>query len=226
MHGREVLDYLDSQHLEWEDLDATGRKASEILRVVGSDPARLGYLFDRVTNDQRLADMAEHHDRIDKIILYDHLERGIRIRLHIYPPRHFDGPHNHRWPFTAFVLSGSYTHRLFAADATMDETLNLLALKPMFIREEARAGTYTIGPRAVHSVVAGPNTVSLILRGPAESQRLAMTDLKTGRLRWKYGRERESKEERSDRVMRIHDFARLRRHLESLSLISESAGRT
>ena len=217
-HVDEVLTFLGSQRLDWSDLESTGRKAGEILRTIGFDHDCLRVLVDNVAADDRLLRLAEH-DRIDKLILYDNLSLGMRIRLHLYPPDHFDGPHNHRWPFTALVLSGCYVHKMFPTDLEMSETARMLALEPLFIRNETRGGSYTVSAKAVHSVIAAPNTVSLIMRGPAENGRLAMTDLETGRLRWKYGRDNESAEELKARAISLDRFTELRGRLQALSLI-------
>ena len=169
--------------------------------------------------DSTLFSMAEHFDRIDQIILYDDLSRGIRIRLHIYPPDHFDGPHNHRWSFASFILAGSYCHRIFRVDDGIDEEAPLLELQPSFVMQECAGVSYTLHHSVIHSVIALPGTVSLILRGPAEKERLMMTDLKTGKLRWKYGWEKETVEERNERAITAEYFAQLRQHLIRLDVI-------
>lgn len=216
----DILEHLDNiPRLDWADVEEAGRRARNILEEVASSKEHLRSLFENSLTDLRLFSMAEHFDRIDQIILYDDLSRGIRIRLHIYPPDHFDGPHNHRWSFTSFILAGSYCHRIFRIDERIDESTCMLDLQPLFIVQECAGVSYTLHHSVIHSVIALPDTVSLILRGPVEKDRLMMTDLKTGKMRWKYGWEKEMVEERKDRVITAEYFDQLRQHLIRLNVI-------
>ena len=216
----DILEHLDNiPGLDWGNFEEAAWRARDILEEAASSKGHLRLLFENSLTDSRLFAMAEHFDRIDLIILYDDLSRGMRIRLHIYPPDHFDGPHNHRWSFTSFILAGSYCHRIFRIDDEIDESTCMLDLQPSFIMQECAGVSYTLHHSVIHSVIALPDTVSLILRGPVEKDRLLMTDLKTGKMCWKYGWEKETVEERKDRAITAEYFDQLRQHLIRLNVI-------
>jgi hypothetical protein len=214
----ERLNHLDA--LDWRDLLEAGRSGIQLLKSITSNQDAFSTLVRNSREDPALFSMAEHFDRLDRLVLYDDLSRGLRIRLHIYPDNHRDGPHNHRWPFSALCLKGGYTHCIYPANLRVDEGTDMLSLRPAYVQFVGPGASYTLGPGLFHSVNAVPGTVSLILRGPATDDRLIMTDLSTGRMRWKHGVEEETAEELADRQISPTSYDLLLGQLVASGLIS------
>jgi hypothetical protein len=65
----------------------------------------------------------------------------------------------------------------------------------------------------IHSVVARPYTVTLIVRGPAVKDRFLVTDRHTGRAWWQYGAAREDPAEAARKRMSADQAQACRRRL-------------
>lgn len=167
MLGDRVFHRLaDMAQIDWTDLDSAGERAGSILELLGREPASLRALVLASGSDAYLRGMAETHS-IDRLVLYDALERGFRIRLHLYPAGHSDVPHDHRWSFASRILRGSYQHRIFSLEQTNSAATSRSNLRQVYRRTEVAGGGYVLDHRMIHTATAEPNTVSLMLRGPA-----------------------------------------------------------
>lgn len=186
--------------LDWNDLGAVELESTRLLDILDADRALLGAMVARIPSEQRLANLCEHYDILDKLVVHDD-ESGFRVRLHVFQPGYFDRPHNHRWTYTSRILRGSYRHFLFGADTDFREGIDVREMTPMMIRTEVPGSTYSLRHDMVHSVTAEAHAVSLIVRGPAVKDRFLVADRATNKVWWQYGAARESQAEASAKRM-------------------------
>lgn len=196
--------------LDWDDLSAVAAASDKLLTTLDRDRALLGRLARNAAADPDLADLCEHYDILDKIVLHD-APTGWRLRLHVFVPGYFDRPHNHRWTYASRILAGSYTHTLYDLDGTTTDSadrdprlataeLDLSGrLRATMTRTETAGDTYVLRHSMIHSVVAEPYITTLIVRGPAVRDRFFLTDRVTGRSWWQYGAADESAQEAADK---------------------------
>nr|WP_230416660.1 hypothetical protein [Micromonospora tarapacensis] len=172
--------------LDWDDLLSVNVAATQLLDRLAADRAILADLTQRIPDDARLANLCEHYDILDKLVLHDD-PTGWRLRLHVFLNGYYDRPHNHRWTYTSRILTGSYTHTLYGTDHDFTDQIDVSALTPRMIRTEEPGDTYTLHHSMIHSVTAHGETVTLIVRGPAAKERFVVTDRTTGQAWWQYG---------------------------------------
>jgi predicted metal-dependent enzyme (double-stranded beta helix superfamily) len=172
--------------LDWNDLTAVTHASDKLLTALDGDRELLRGLVDGALADPSLLRLCEHYDILDKIVVHDD-PTGWRLRLHVFLPGYFDRPHNHRWSYVTRILSGSYTHTLYGTEDLLDDHVDPVALVPRMVRTEQPGDTYTLHHTMIHSVVAEPYTVSLIVRGPSVKDRFLVTDRHTGQAWWQYG---------------------------------------
>jgi hypothetical protein len=225
-----MLDVLDRLTIDWTDLDRATAITDELLHELAADKDTLRMLVERAAEDDDLLVQCECHRLLDKIVLYDGLDRGFRVRLHISTSDHLDRPHDHRFSFSSLILAGSYKqvrHRIvgelpeeIAEDIQEDhEAVAVPArVEPEFATAEQVGSFYTIHHSVIHTTIMEDNTVSLFIRGPAEKERSLITDRDTGRLWWRYGAQAETPERRAKKVMDISKFEMRRRKLEHLGV--------
>jgi hypothetical protein len=197
--------------LDWDDLPAVGAASDKLLTTLDHDRTLLTALTARTAGDPALADLCEHYDILDKIVLHDD-PTGWRLRLHVFLPGYYDRPHNHRWTYSSRILAGSYTHTLYDLDTPPDDNEHdqeldiATGLRTRMIRTETAGDTYTLHHHLIHSVVAEPYTTTLIVRGPAVKDRFFLTDNATGRSWWQYGAATETPEEAAAKRLRPNEL--------------------
>lgn len=190
------------RELDWNDLEAVERTNTRLLDVLDRDRELLGELIASVPSDVRLANLCEHYDILDKLVIHDDAA-GFRVRLHVFQPGYFDRPHNHRWTYTSRILRGSYRHALFGTDSDFQEGTDVREMKPILVRTEKMGNSYTLNHTVVHSVTAEAHTVSLIVRGPAVKDRFLVADRVTNQIWWQYGAAKESQAEAGKKRMSL-----------------------
>jgi hypothetical protein len=225
-----MLDVLDRLTIDWTDLDRATAVTDALLHELAADRDTLRMLVDRAAEDDDLLAQCECHRLLDKIVLYDGLSRGFRVRLHISTSDHLDRPHDHRFSFSSLILSGSYKqvrHRIVgevpdsvAPEIQEDHQAVPIAarVEPEFATTEQVGSFYTIHHSVIHTTIMEDNTVSLFIRGPAEKERSLITDRDTGQLWWRYGAKDELPERRSQKTMDLSQFEMRRRKLEALGV--------
>jgi hypothetical protein len=178
-----IIDPLRS--LDWEDIDAVEHATRKAYTALAEETEPIRDALLMLPERPELLRLCEHYDILDKIVLHDD-ESGVRLRLHVFLPGHFDRPHNHRWSYASTILRGDYRHYLFG-NAELDDTVEPAGLKAFQVRQEQVGNTYALHHTMVHAVVAQPYTVSMVLRGPAVKDRFLVMDRKTGKSWWQYG---------------------------------------
>lgn len=195
-----------------EEFAAKSRRALEEL----SERSKLKQCLLAAREEERLFSLSEHYDILDKIVL--HADEGYRIRLHIFGDGYFDRPHNHRWSYSSRILSGGYRHTIYSLNHATD-TPEMEHLVPVLIRRESAGDFYMLHHSQYHSVTADPGTVTLIYRGPAETDRFRVMDRTTQEAWWQYGANIESQQEKEDKRMTRERFDLLIEKLEKMGII-------
>ncbi len=190
------LDHAVAQlrEIDWEDIDEVEQTCRAALDTLATDPVAIRHRLTDLPNRTELMALCEHYDILDKIVLFDDRESGVRVRLHVFLPGYFDRPHNHRWSYASRILRGHYRHYLFG-NAELDEHINPNTLPVLHAREEPVGTSYALHHSVVHAVVAEPYTVSLVIRGPAVKDRFLVMDRNTSHTWWQTGVNRETAEE-------------------------------
>ena len=226
-----MLDVLDRLTLDWTDLDKVSATTDALLHELAGDKETLRTLVDRIADEPDLLAACERHRLLDKLVIYDGIDRGFRIRLHLATNDHLDRPHDHRFSFSSLILRGGYRHVRHRSSGKLDADLPLdieedhqavptgFKVEPYFSTEEKEGSFYTIHHSVIHTTVMEDDTVSLFIRGPAEKDRSLITDRATGDLWWRRGAQDETPERRKRKMMSHSDYDVLRQKLVGLDVI-------
>jgi hypothetical protein len=177
--------------IDWTDLPAVAAASRTVLDALDHDRGALQKLVDAAVTDPGLTRLHEHYDILDKIVIHDD-PTGWRLRLHVFLPGYFDRPHTHRWDYVSRVLDGSYQHTLYGTADQFGDADDLSGVDPRtltarMVRTESAGSTYTLHHSMIHSVVAADWTTTLIVRGPAVTDRFVVSDRENGTVWWQYG---------------------------------------
>jgi hypothetical protein len=181
--------------IDWADLEKASEVAEQAARSIGDDKRLLRGLIDRVRSRPELFDLCECHDLDDKIVLYDDLPRGYRIRLRLAKDEQYERAHNHRFPFAVYILYGQYFQQWYAikgeaSERTTPEDVTLLAR-----RIEQTGSSFTISADAFHSTQTPPKTISLMICGQPVRKKSFIINMESGKVWGKIGRKDETKDE-------------------------------
>lgn len=200
------------------DLEEFAQKTKEILQQFTQDKQQLRKRVLEIPHQEKLFDLCEHYDILDKIILFSSDDGSIRVRLHIFADGYFDRPHNHRWAYSSYILSGGYRHIIYVLKEQTDSP-KIHDLIPVMIRQEKTGDSYTLHSSQYHSVIAEPNTVTLIVRGPSDKDRFRLIDRVTKEAWWQYGASVENVEDKNKKKMTKAHFNSAIEKLEKLGII-------
>jgi hypothetical protein len=230
-------DLLTDDFIEWS------RRSRTILKLIKDQgPEFLGKLVRRSFEDQNLRVRHESHQLLDYLVLYEHPQSGIRLRLHLATAEHLQRMHDHRFTFSTLILNGHYQHCLFSS--TQDpyamssvenakryqdrhspdpafagyETESLFHLD--WIRGEQAGSCYTLHHSQIHTVYTSKDTVSLVLRGPIQKDRSMIFDQLENKMWWRYGRKDEDDKRIRTKIMSDSKLSQVKDHLSSIGVIS------
>lgn len=214
-----ILAELDTITLDWSDLVRVSDKLFALLERIGSDQAALDALLEHMQNSPALLAQCESHKLLDRLVLYDALDRGFRMQLNFFTAAEVEWPHNHRFSFGTRVLRGGYLHTRHRitgepveAAVYADELGKALSttcdVETLSVENVGARSMYVMSHGDVHSTIVEPRTVSLFIRGPAELKTSLFTD-RAGRVWWRSGRADETRERRERKRMRDDVLRRL-----------------
>jgi hypothetical protein len=206
------------RQIDWDDIEQVAAQAPPLLRELMSDPAWLGHALDRMFADEHLRSLSERLQIFDKVVLLHDRDSGIRIRMHIFHDGYVDTPHNHRFNFTALILSGGYEQTLYGNWAAPSLDIDPAVLTPRFIRQETAGSAYTIEHTLLHSVRAAAQTVTLTVRGPAQKDRMLVMN-SDGAPFWAFGMADEDVQERTSRRLSSTNLEDIRELLRAQGLL-------
>jgi len=203
------------EKLDWKNLEKVAKHNRKLLEHLLNNREIISLFLKNVLRDEALTSLAEHYDFFDKIVLYADKKGRFRIRLHIFsgnPSTKFR-PHCHRWVYSSVILRESYNHFIYGTEDQINENTDIKDLKPIIIQKEKTSSIYTLNHNVFHSIETKPDTVSIIIRGPALKDRFLIIDKKTNKKWWEYGRESETIEEIKRKSM---DISLLRKLIDKL----------
>jgi hypothetical protein len=223
---------LDDVHMDWTDFDAAAEASRRVLAELASDRQALRALVLAVGKNAHLLSLCEKVRDFKYLVLYDALDRGLRLRLHRFSATQQDEPHNHRYSFSSHILKGAYRHTLY--DATEEPgrerwhlrqppdtyeggdlpTLPLTRLATLMTQTQPEGTSYSMHHAAYHAAaLPGKPAYSLFLRGPAEKDAAVFFDLPNQTYRWKFGRAQEGTDALTARSFTAEDYAQFVREL-------------
>jgi hypothetical protein len=194
------------------------KQSKSILQELATNKQLLEQLLLDLPRNEELFSYSEHYDILDKIVLFINSDLQIRLRLHVFADDYYDRPHNHRWSYSSYILSGGYLHTIFAPDSPCDE-IGISELYPIMIRQEEKGNFYTLHHSQYHSVVASPGTVTLVLRGSSVKERFRVMDRATHASWWQYGAQQEENEEKQKKRMNFAQYEKTLQRLYQLQVL-------
>ncbi|MFH8566384.1 hypothetical protein [Streptomyces sp. NPDC017988] len=213
-----MLSELARYRVDWTDLGKVHLQNSEFLTALSADKEAMRELVDGVRAEPRLWDMCEHNRLFDKLVLHDAPDRNFRIRLHVWSNMEVAAPHDHRWSFTTRLLTGSYDHVLYHVVEDGDASV-APAFEQRFQSTERAGDSYTIHHETVHATTTKANTISLLVRGPAEKDVSRRMDPNTGKLWFGLGRKDQTDADVARRRMTVEHFDVIRAQLVDAGII-------
>lgn len=234
------------ERLDWDDLAATSVITERLIRGFAADKTLFRAVLLAVEHDPYLWSKCEEDVVEDKIVLWDDVDKGLRLRLRIATAVQQQMAHYHRFSFTNLVLRGRYLHRNYETEGQFDESTRPEDVRPVIIHEDRPDDCFTIHHEALHSTpFAEIGTVSLVLRGnPVKHRALVMfrearggvmgsrwssnlpsspdiepVRAEVGRKFWRIGEEQEGTARREARQMRGETFRAWCRKLEEFGII-------
>ena len=181
--------------LDWSDIEAVAPMTDEIMARLGTDKALLRELVMRTRDTPELFDLCECHELDDKIVLHNDLDRGYRIRLRLANDEQYERAHNHRFPFSARILYGTYFQQWYSINGVPDERTLLTDVQTLCRRVESAGASFTIDGGAFHSTQTSPKTVSLMICGRPERDKSFIINMENGEISGKKGRKDETEAE-------------------------------
>lgn len=178
------MDWEQITRMDWSDVRRIHTVASAALRHL-STSGELCHLLETLPTRESLVERCEHLRSLDKLVLYDHPESGIRLRLHMFSDEYLDLPHNHRWSYTTLMLAGGYTHYVFEPMREDSHTTPVTDLRPLNVQQVLPGAAYTLDHTVVHSLAASSATMTLVLRGPVMKSHATWTDRTTNQT-WRH----------------------------------------
>lgn len=229
----EVPLFDELERLDWDDVESSSALTEQVIRRLAADKALMRKLLFAVPEDPYLWNKCEQDLVEDKIVLWDDVDRAIRIRLRMSTASQERLAHSHRFSFTNLVLRGKYVHWHYEGAEGYDEYTSLERTRTVCLHEDEAGDCFTIHHSALHSTpFTEIGTVSLVLRGNPVKERApvmfkesrgraealrnmaATRDVSeqepavapAGTMFWRVGEEQESPERRAERQMSSERF--------------------
>lgn len=162
--GVDVFEHVAS--VDWENTERAASETERVIRGLAENKALMRKLLHAVPSDPYLWSKCEEDVVEDKIVLWDDVDRGLRVRLRISTASQERLAHSHRFSFTNLVLRGRYVHWHYEGADGYDEYTNLDKTRTVCLHEDRAGDCFTIHHSALHSTpFTEVETVSLVLRG-------------------------------------------------------------
>lgn len=227
--------------IDWEDFETAAEITQKAIRAFVADKKLFRTLVEAAPEDPYLWSKCEQDVVEDKIVLWDDIDKGLRIRLRMSTGHQERLAHSHRFSFTNMVLRGKYVHWGYTSGPEFDGKTKLDDVKTVYQQDDIAGDVFTIHHEALHSTPFPElGTVSLVFRGNPVKERApvmfkeararaeAITDLvgmdstevepavaAAGTFFWRVGEERENAARRAQRQMT------LARHAEWVTRLTE-----
>ena len=240
MRDSDLTEYLGGIEIDWTRFEAAAAQSRDCLGILTSDRAALTALVERAVRDPALRVKCESHQLLDYLVLYDCVERGVRVRLHLSTTEHLQRPHDHRFDFSSMILCGSYEHCIVNCKVNPYEIRDEAGARPYQdrhnpdplirlknadfpvanVRNERAGDIFSLHHSVAHTVLTAANTVSLVLRGGPRRNRSFIFDRTQERLWWRFGQENESRERRAQKIMPAEQLTGIVQRLRALRVLN------
>ncbi len=204
------LDTLPS--IDWSDFERASVESQSVLARLARERDTLTALVEGIQGDALLLSMCERHDVLDKLVLYDALDRGFRIRIHIASSTPAERIHAHRFSFSSLIMYGSYVHKFYTSLDPSGTDLRNFQL--IHVSTERDGSLYTMHHSVHHTTLMSDGMVSLIIRGTSEKKRAIIVDRDTGEHAYRVTDAQESEQHRRNVRMSVdilsEDIGKLR----------------
>jgi len=172
MHAVQIPLFQSVERIDWEDFVGASRITQALIKEFARDKPLFRRVLAAVADDAYLWSKCEEDIVEDKIVLWDDVEKGLRIRLRMSTAPQERLAHCHRFSFTNLVLRGSYTHWNYHLDGEFGEATSPDEFRTVCQHEDCAGECFTIHHEALHSTpFTEPGTVSLVLRGNPVKER-------------------------------------------------------
>ena len=153
--------------IDWNyDFASVSTVTENIIRKFAEDKDLFRRVLMRVPNERYLWEKCEEDVTEDKIVLWDDVDKNIRIRLRMSTKPQQRLAHSHRFSFTNLVLRGRYTHWVYMANEDFHPEINIDDVREVVIQEDKMGDCFSIHHETLHSTpFTEEETISLVLRG-------------------------------------------------------------
>lgn len=246
---------LDLIKIDWTSFEEASKQSLEIIDELASDRKALRQMVLNVAKNDRLRAMCEVHEhgevadelecsvedrRVQYLVIYDALDRGIRLRIFTPAVGSFNPLHNHRYSFSTRLLSGSYQHTIYQVvrveSGQQSEWMckqkpgthlgrelpqvDIADIHPAWNQEHKQGNSYSMHHTTLHtSNYAAPGTFSLFMRSAAEKDYSFLGEPDSKCYWWKFSREREVTDHLSSTRMTDEQYRRMVKRLEMAGAI-------
>jgi hypothetical protein len=246
---------LDRITIDWTEFEEASRKSLEIIHEVADNKQTLRKLVLHVAKNERLRAMCEVHEhgevadelnssvddrRVQYLVIYDALDRGLRLRIFTPAVGAFNPLHNHRYSFSTRLLSGNYQHTIYqvvpvepgqSSEWTCKQkpgthigrqlpVVDIADIHAAWNQEHKQGASYSMHHTTLHtSNYAAPRTFSLFMRSPAAKDYSFLGEPNSKCYWWKFSREREVKDHLSTTRMTDEQYTRMVERLEMVGAI-------
>jgi hypothetical protein len=202
--------------LDWDRPDTMLPDALDLLARAAERDV-LGELLGAVHRTPELLHQAERFRLFSKVVLWHDPVARLRLRLHVFGDELVEEAHNHRASFAALILHGAYRHVLYHSEGEFSRD----SLRVQFVQDQRPGTGYVLHHQAVHSTVARPGTVSIMLQGPPATREFRIVDLRSGDVRVRRGSaDAMGAQESGEARMSIDDLLKLNADLRKIGLVS------
>jgi hypothetical protein len=208
----------EARRLDWDRPDMM---LPDVLDLLARAAERhvLGELLGTVHRTPELLEQAERFRLFSKVVLWHDPEARLRLRLHVFGDELVEEAHNHRASFAALILHGAYRHVVYHSEAEFSRD----SLRVQLVQDQLPGTGYVLHHQAVHSTVARPGTISIMLQGPPATREFRIVDLRSGDVRVRRGRaDSMGMQEPGEARMSIDDLLTLSADLRRIGLVSST----
>ena len=213
--------FKDLPSLNWDNFEETSQITINICKEMANKKI-LTQAIRKVETDPELFDLCEEHELDDKIVIYNNLEKGYRIRLRLGNGDQYERAHNHRFPFTTLILHGTYYQAWYGVKGQFNKNTKLKDITKLCARVEGKGAYFSISDSAVHSTQTDLNTISLVICGPPKKDKTNIIHMETGEAWSKWGKKFETKDQIKKAKMSKERFLFWKKKLIEYDLIDAS----
>lgn len=205
----DLVKYLE-QEVDWNSPNYQGQqKVENVLKEVLDNTSIIQHRIEEIYSDATLLSFFQPHIEfrplMDKFPIYFDSEDRFRIRVNHFKSKLLnkgarpETPHNHRFPFSTIILSGSYKQCTYTENE-VNEVENTAQLSLINCQTYSVGDSYSLTTETIHNVFNESQEepcISLFVRGRAFSEYSTVYQPEVGKFFRSYGLKKELKRELS-----------------------------